>query len=158
MEILNKIAEQFLTDANADGKIDVADAVNSLQTLLADASGKVDFSGMITKLQSTDLSAAVSSWLGNGENSVLSAESISKVFDAEKLNQFAASLNIDIETAKNALANAVPNLIDQVSNGGQLMEKFNDSIASLQEDVSEVAASANAQAGGILAKIKQLFS
>ena len=27
MEILNNIAKQFLTDANADGKIDIADVV-----------------------------------------------------------------------------------------------------------------------------------
>lgn len=158
MELLNNIAKQLLSDVNADGKVDINDAVSSLKTLLADASGKIDFSAMIEKLQNLDLSEAVSSWLGNGKNSALSAESISGLFDAEKLSKFAASLNIDVETAKNGLANAIPNLIDQISSGGQLMEKFNEGVALLQDEATEVAALASATAGGLLDKIKKLFS
>ncbi|MEQ1636954.1 MAG: YidB family protein [Methylococcales bacterium] len=158
MEILNNIAKQFVKDVNADGKVDIADVVSSLQTLLADASGKIDFNGMIAKLQSLDLSEAVSSWLGDGKNSVLSSESISSLFDAEKLNKFAASLNIDIETAKNGLANAIPNLIDQISSGGEVIGKFKEGLALLQEEVAEVAATASATAGGLLDKIKKFFS
>ena len=158
VEILNNIAKQFVEDVNADGKVDVADVISSLQTLLADASGKIDFNGMIEKLRALDLSEAVSSWLGDGKNTVLSSESISSLFDAEKLNKFAASLNIDIETAKNGLANAIPNLIDQISSGGEVIDKFKEGLALLQEEVAEVAAAANATAGGLLDKIKKFFS
>lgn len=158
MELFDNIAKQFLTDTNADGKVDLADAVGSLQALLGDASGKVDVSAFIAKLQEADLSEAVRSWLGNGENSVLSVDAISKLFDAEKLNQFAASLNIDVETAKAGLANAIPNLIDQVSDGGELKQKFSEGISFLQEEAAEVAAAASATAGGLFAKIKQMFS
>jgi uncharacterized protein YidB (DUF937 family) len=155
VEILNNIAKQFLTDVNADGKVDIADAVNSLQSLLADASNKVDFNAIIAKLQNSDLSVALSSWLGDGENSVLSADSITNIIDSEKLNQFAASLKIDIETAKNGLAKAIPNLIDQISSGGQLMDKFNAGIASLQEEVTEAAASLQEQATEVASSLQE---
>lgn len=158
MEILNNIAKQFLTDVNADGKVDLADAVSALQSLLADASGKLDFNGIISKLKNANLSETVDSWLSDGKNSILSADAITNLFDSEKLSKFAATLNIDIETAKNGLANAIPNLIDQISSGGQLIEKFNEGIAVLKEEAAEAVVAANATASGILGKIKQLFS
>jgi uncharacterized protein YidB (DUF937 family) len=158
VEILNNIAKQFLTDVNADGKVDLADAESALKTLLADASGKLDINGIISKLQNANLSELTDSWLGDGENSILSTDTITNLFDSERLSKFAASLNIDIETAKNGLANAIPNLVDQVSSGGQLIEKLNEGIAELKEEAAEIAVAANETATGLFAKIKQLFS
>jgi uncharacterized protein YidB (DUF937 family) len=160
VEILDNIAKQLLTDVNADGKVDVADAVSAIKTLLADTSGKLDFNGIISKLQNegAELSEAVSSWLGDGKNSVLSSEAVSNLFDSEKLTKFAATLNIDLEAAKSGLANAIPNLIDQVSEGGHLREKFDEGVALIQEEVTEVAATATASADGLLAKIKQFLN
>ncbi len=162
MEILNNIAKQLLTDVNADGKIDSADAVASLEKLLADASGKLNFSALLEKLQSLDISETVASWLGDGENAKLSLDSVNKLFDAEQLKKFAESLNVDVETAKNALCNAIPNLIDQVSSGGSLREAFNEQAAKLQAEaagmVDSVKAAAEQKAGGLLSKIKSLFS
>lgn len=158
MEILDNITKQFLVDVNADGKVDMADAVSAMQKLLADASGKLDLNGMLTKLQDADLSETVATWLSDGKNAVLSSDAVSNLFDSEKLNAFASALNINLEAAKNGLANAIPNLIDQVSEGGQLKEKFQESVALLQEEVAEVAASANVAAEGILGKIKQFLN
>ncbi len=161
MEILNNIAKQFLIDANADGKVDIADVVGSLEKLLADASGKLNFSALLDKLKSLDISDAVASWLGDGENAKLSLDSISKVFDADQLHKFASSLNLDIETAKNALCNAVPNLIDQISSGGKLLECFNEHAAKIQADAGEIVdavkAVAEEKAEGLLSKIKKMF-
>lgn len=158
MEILDNIAKQFLTDVNADGKVDIADAVGALQGLLADASGKVDFNAIISKLEGANLTETVKSWLGDGPNNILSADAINQLFDSEKLTKFAAALNIDLEAAKNGLANAIPNLIDQVSEGGELREKINEGIATIQEEVAEVAASANQATGGLLDKIKAFLN
>jgi uncharacterized protein YidB (DUF937 family) len=158
VEILNNIAKQFLTDVNADGKVDVADAVSSLQTLLADASGKIDVKDLVSKLQNANLSEVVQSWLDDGKNAVLSNEAIGNLFDSEKLSKFAASLNLELETAKDGLSNAIPNLIDQVSSGGQIVDKFNEGLALLKEEAAEAAVVANATANGLFAKIKQMFS
>lgn len=158
MEMLDNITKQFLVDVNADGKIDMADAVSAMQTLLADTSGKLDLNGMLTKLQDANLSETVATWLSDGKNAVLSSDAISNLFDSEKLNTFATALNIDLEAAKNGLANAIPNLIDQVSEGGQLTEKFKEGVALLQEEVTEVAVSANVAAEGILGKLKQFLN
>ncbi len=161
MELLDKIAKQFLVDANADGKIDVADVAGSLEKLLSDASGKLDLGSVVTKFKNSELSETVSSWLGDGKNEVLSVDGLSKLFDADKLTKFASSLNIDVETAKAALTNAIPNLIDQVSSGGDLLEKFNEHAAKLQAEASEVAdavkAVAEEKAEGLMGKIKKLL-
>lgn len=162
MEILDKIAKQFLIDANADGKVDIADVVGSLEKLLADATGKLNFSSLIEKFKNLDISEAVASWLGDGENAKLSIDSVNKIFDPEQLNKFAASLNIDVESAKNGLCNAIPNLIDQVSSGGNLLDSFNEHAAKLQAEATEmvdtVKAVAEEKTEGLLGKIKSLFS
>lgn len=161
MEVLDNIAKQFLVDANADGKVDVADVVGSLQKLLADASGKLDFSSLVEKFQNAGISETVASWLGDGKNGELSVDTLSRLFDQEQLDKFAASLNINIDTAKAALSNAIPNLIDQVSSGGNLLDTVTEHAAKLQAEVAEIAGTVKAVAEekseGLLAKIKKLF-
>lgn len=159
---LKNIAKQFITDVNADGKVDVSDVVISMQKLLSDTSGKLDFGGLVSKLQNSDLSETVASWLGDGKNIDLSVDSLTKLFDSNQLNQFAQSLNIDLDTAKSALATAIPNLIDQISSGGNLLAKFSEHADKIQAEVAEVAeavqAVATEKAEGLVDKIKKFFS
>ncbi|MEQ1530949.1 MAG: YidB family protein [Methylococcales bacterium] len=161
MEVLNNIAKQFVVDANADGKIDAADVASSIEKLFADASGKLDLSGLVAKLQNSGFSETVASWLGDGQNKAFSVDDLSKLFDSEKLSQFAASLNLDVDAAKAALATAIPNLIDQVSSGGNLMEKISEQATKLQAEAAQIADSVKAVAEekteGLLAKIKKLL-
>lgn len=158
MELLQSIAKQVLTDTNNDGKIDLADVSQSLQTLLTDASGQVDIQGIITKLQNSGLSETVDSWLGDGQNKALSLDSLTQLLDEAKIKQFATALNIDLETAKSAIASAIPALIDQISSNGQLQENLLEGVHKVQAEASEILANADAKSGGLLGKIKQLFS
>lgn len=148
MELFKKIAEQLLTDVNADGKVDLADVAGSLKNLLSDSADKLDIGSLITKLKDQGLTESVSSWLGEGENISLSADSITDLFDTDKLNQFATTLGVDMESAKDVLAGILPNLIDKASSGGDLL-------IDLGEKVGQVA---DEEAGGLLNKIKKLFS
>ena len=158
MELLQSIAKQVLTDTNNDGKIDLADVSQSLQTLLADASGQVDIQGIITKLQNSGLSETVASWLGDGQNKALSLDSLTHLLDEAKIKQFATALNIDLETAKSTIASAIPALIDQISSNGQLQATLLEGAYKVQAEASEILANADAKSGGLLGKIKQLFS
>lgn len=158
MELLQSIAKQVLTDTNNDGKIDLADVSQSLQTLLADASGQVDIQGIITKLQNSGLSETVASWLGDGQNKALSLDSLTHLLDEAKIKQFATALNIDLETAKSTIASAIPALIDQISSNGQLQATLLEGAHKVQAEASEILANADAKSGGLLGKIKQLFS
>lgn len=161
MDVINNIAKQFVTDVNADGRIDVADVTSSLEKLLADASGNLNVGSIVDKLKNSELSETVTSWLGDGKNADFSVEGLSKLFDSEQLSKFATSLNLDVETAKTALTNAIPNLIDQVSSGGNLLDQFSEQAAKLQAEAANVAESVRAvaeeKAEGLFAKIKKLL-
>lgn len=137
---VGSIAQQFLTDANSDGKVDLSDVTGSIQNLLSGSSGNLDFGSLVAKLQGMGFSETVSSWLGDGDNKPISAADIGNLFDSDKLSQFASSLNIDVESAKNGLANAVPNLVDKLSSGGKLLDL------------------AGGEVGGLLSKLKSFFS
>lgn len=100
---VESIAQQFLTDTNSDGKVDLGDVTGSIKGLLSSSSGNLDFGSLVSKLQGMGFSETVSSWLGDGENKPISAEDIGKLFDTDKISEFASSLNIDVESAKTAL-------------------------------------------------------
>lgn len=143
MEILNSLAQQFITDTNANGKIDISEAVAALQNLLSDSNGKIDLGSMVSNLQAGGLSEMVGSWLGDGENSPISTEQISSLFNSEQLSQFASALNLDVDNVSQGLTNIIPAFIDQMSSGGSLMDLVEGEIGDV---------------GGIVGKIKGLLS
>lgn len=143
MNFINQIAQQFLTDANADGKVDINDAVGSFKNLLSNAEGKLDISSLTSKMPDIGLSDTLSSWLGDGSNLPISKDDITKLFDTDKLTQFASSLNLDLDSVKNGLANTVPNVIDKISAGGKLLDTATDLMSQ--------------EAGDLLGKVKNIF-
>ena len=59
----------------------------------------------------------VSSWVGSGDNQAISADSITELLGADKVSQFASSLGLSEESAKNALAEVLPGMVDKMSPG-----------------------------------------
>ncbi len=141
MDLLKTLAQQFIKDTNNDGNIDVTEVIGSLSGLLAGsgAGSQLDLGSIVSKLQGSGLSDVASSWLGNGENLPISAEQIGNLFESDQLSSFASALNLDMNSVQSGLSNLIPQLIDQASPGGELM------------DLS------NLDAGGILDKLKKLF-
>jgi uncharacterized protein YidB (DUF937 family) len=68
-------------------------------------------------LSQNGLGAIVGSWLGNGENEAISADSITDLLGADKVSEFASSLGISMESATGALADMLPNVIDNATSG-----------------------------------------
>jgi len=59
----------------------------------------------------------VGSWLGNGENEAISPESITDLLGTDKVSEFASSLGLSEESATGALADMLPNVIDNATSG-----------------------------------------
>ena len=124
-DLAYSLAKQFITDNNQDGQIDLGEAVGSLSKLLSGSESSIDLAGIVSKMQGTGLSDIAESWLGDGENQPISASQIAEIFGSGKLNDFASSMNMDVETAEDGLSKLVPELIDKSSSAGQLMDMVN---------------------------------
>ena len=98
-----------------------ADAITgALGSLLGGgADGGLDLSSIVSGMtKGGGLSDVVGSWLGNGENMPISMDSITDLLGSDKISEFASSLGLSEESAKGALADALPNVIDQATSGG----------------------------------------
>ncbi len=104
-------------------QLDSGSIENALYSLLGDGKGGVDLAGLASKMASSgELDGIVSSWLGDGVNSAISAESIMGLLGDSKVSDFASSLGTDTGTAASGLADVLPQLMDKASSGGSLLD------------------------------------
>jgi uncharacterized protein YidB (DUF937 family) len=116
------IATKLLND-NMGLSLDSATVSSALSGLVGDGQGGIDLAGLASKMgQNGDLGTVLSSWLGDGANGVLSADSLTQIFGQADLSKFAGQLGIDPATATQGLADALPKMMDQASSGGNLLE------------------------------------
>ena len=98
--------------------LDVDRITNALGSLLGGEEGGLDLSSIVSKMTNGEgLGEIVGSWLGNGENMPISMDSITDLLGSDKISEFASSLGLSEDSAKGALSDALPNLIDQATSG-----------------------------------------
>ena len=114
------LASQPGNGANADSIKKV------LGGLLSDSNGKLDFGSLIGARQGKDLGAIAASWLGDGDNAGISAEQVREVVGKDKVAAMAPELNSDEDSILNGLKEALPQLIDNSSKGGSLLDNPGD--------------------------------
>ena len=96
---------------------------NALGNLLGGQDGGLDLGSLVSGLSENGLGSIVGSWLGSGENESISLDSISDLLGADKVSEFASSLGLSEESAKGALADVLPTMVDKASEGeGSLVE------------------------------------
>ena len=101
-------------DENTSG-LDLGDIVGALQSVLADEDGKIDIQGRVSKVQDSGLLEVVSSWIAEGENKPIEPDQVTQVVDPEKVQALAQQLGIPEESAKKALADALPAVVDKAT-------------------------------------------
>ncbi len=62
------------------------------------------------------LADVVSSWVGSGENKSIDPGLIGDILGSDKIGEFASMLGIGEESAKGAIADALPQMVDQATN------------------------------------------
>lgn len=106
---------------------------NALGTLLGGSDGGIDLGSLVSGLSENGLGSIVGSWLGSGENESISMDSITDLLGADKISEFASSLGLSEESAKGALADALPNIVDKASEGeGSLVEELLSNIGGVE--------------------------
>ena len=108
-----------IIQANSDDSttgLDIDTISSALGNILGGENG-IDISSLVSGLSENGLGEIVGSWLGSGENMGTSADSISDLLGSDKVSEFAESLGLSEESAKSALADALPNVVDQATSG-----------------------------------------
>jgi uncharacterized protein YidB (DUF937 family) len=105
--------------------LDVSDISNALSKLIGNSEGSLDLGALVGGLSQNGLGEIVGSWLGNGENKSISADQITDLLGSDKISEFASQLGLSDESAKGALADALPQVVDQATSGeGTIMDEM----------------------------------
>jgi uncharacterized protein YidB (DUF937 family) len=104
-------------------QLDPETVTSALSQLLGDGQGNIDLSGLASRMASSgELSSILGSWLGDGANSTISADSILGILGEKPVADFASTLGTDTGAAASGLADVIPQLMDQASSGGSLLD------------------------------------
>lgn len=134
MELLKTGAA--LIEGNSDSAttgLDIGEIANALSGMISTSDGTLDLSGIMGGLSQNGLGEIVTSWLGNGENLPISAEQITALLGDKKVSQFASQLHISEQSAANALADALPQVVDRATGGGDsIVDEMLDQVGGPQ--------------------------
>ena len=103
----------------------ITDALSGL--LGGGEGGGLDLSAIMGNLMGSEnaggLMETVSSWIGDGENAAIDPDQIGELLGSDKISAFADKLGLDMDSAKQALADALPEVVNQATpegDGGML--------------------------------------
>lgn len=121
MDIL-ELGAQLLSD-KLGLQVDPATLKSALSGLLGDGSGNIDLAGLAAKMTANgNLGSVLDSWLGDGANAGISADSVLGLLGEGAVADFAGKLGTDSGTAAAGLADVLPQMMDKASSGGSLLE------------------------------------
>ncbi len=104
-------------------QVDSSTLTSALSQLLGDGQGNIDLAGLASRMASSgELSNVLGSWLGDGANTAISADSVLEILGNSQVADFASTLGTDTGTAAANLADVIPQLMDQASSGGNLLD------------------------------------
>lgn len=126
MELLKTGASMIQGNSDdATTGLNVDDIAKALEHLVGNGAGGLDLVKFVGGLSQNGLGEIVGSWLGNGENKAISIEQITTLLGSENIASFAAELGISQESAANALAQTVPQVVDKATAGeGTIMDEM----------------------------------
>ena len=119
---LIQLGAQLLSE-NLGIQLDTETVSSALSGLLGDGQGNVDLAALASKMAASgELGGILNSWLGDGGNSPITADSIMGLLGNSNVADFAGKLGTDADTAASGLADVLPQLMDKASSGGSLLE------------------------------------
>ncbi len=120
--LLKELAKRLNLGGKTDGSASLTGA-NSLMGMLLSLmfdDKRGGFSGFIDRFRAKGLGDAVTSWLGNGENKILSTAQLETVLGPQVLAQMASRLDLAPSAVATALGQLIPTAIDKLSPDGRL--------------------------------------
>ncbi len=126
IESLLKVGANAFMNSNKSGDagstLDIGNLVSALAGLLSGGQGGLDLGSLVSKFSSAGFGNLVNSWLGDGANESMSTGQITEMFGANNIAGFAAKLGLSQEEAAGGLSDAIPQMMDNASSGGSLLD------------------------------------
>jgi uncharacterized protein YidB (DUF937 family) len=95
-------------------------AMGALMPVLAGLLASGGLSKILSGLKANGLSAQADSWVGTGPNQPVSGRDVEQAVGPEQIQQIAQQLGVSESQAADAVAQALPEVVDKVSPDGQL--------------------------------------
>lgn len=113
------ISSQLGNSANSD-------AIGSIlgNLLQGDSGNSSGLGNIISAMQDKGMGSIADSWLGDGSNEEISADQVRELVGSNKISSMASELNTDEGSLLNGLKDALPQILDQSSSGGSLMDNI----------------------------------
>ncbi|WP_457594281.1 YidB family protein [Hydrogenimonas sp.] len=125
MEIVQLGAKLIQSNSDdATSGLDLGSIAGALQKVMGSGDG-FDVKSLVSAFSEGGFTEVVSSWIATGENAPISADAVEKVLGSDKISAFASELGISPDSAKQALSDALPGMVDKVT----------DQESSLAEDL-----------------------
>ena len=122
MSLLQTAAQLFLDKSGGNAGLDVGTVASALKKLLPGDGDDLNIGALVSQFGSGDLGSIVGSWLGDGDNDAISSSGIVDALGQDKVASFASELGIESDKASAGLAGMIPDLINQNSSGGSLLD------------------------------------
>lgn len=119
-----KLGTQLLMSKMSGGANVDSNAVQSALGSLLGSGDSPDIAGLLSGLQSGGLGDVAKSWLGDGDNTPISADQVKGLVDENKLSQLASALGSDKGSVLSGLQEAMPQMVDKASSGGSLLDSI----------------------------------
>ena len=111
-------------DDDATTGLDISKIITALQGLMVNSDGGLDLATIVGSLSKNGLGEIVGSWLGTGENKAISPEEVHVLLGEEKIDAFARELGLDHDSAKKALADALPTVVDKATSEHSVIDEM----------------------------------
>ena len=127
-DLLKMGASAFMNSQNsgdAGSGLDLGSLTSALSGLTGDSEeGGLDIGSILGKMQEGGLGEMAQSWLGDGDNAAVDSNQITEMFGADKISEFASRLGMSQEEAVGGLSDALPQMVDNASSGGSLLDSI----------------------------------
>jgi len=81
--------------------------------------------GLVQSFHDKGMGGLVSSWVGSGQNSPISADQVHQVLGSDQVKALAAKAGISPDTAGSAIAQLLPGLVDKLTPNGSVPDHSN---------------------------------
>jgi len=99
-------------------------AIGGVLESLVGSGDSMDLGSLVSGLKEKGLGDVASSWIGEGENKAISADQLKDVLGSDKVSEAAAKLGTDEGSLLDSLKDAIPQVVDQASSGGSLLDSL----------------------------------
>lgn len=125
-------ASAILNNSNqATNGLDKNELVSALAGLLGGNSGNLNLGAILSKMQQSGLGEIAASWLGTSANAPISPDAVTDLIGSDQLAAFASRFGLSAESAKAAVASALPEMVDKASPNGSPLEGLLGNIGEL---------------------------